>query len=152
MMNFNEITKRINEVCGLNTNRELAKLFGITEQNLSNKKKKGTILQSIINEALKIHPEVNLHWLLTGEGEKYIQLNVPKSTQQPKCIYSRASDKENRTGDMLANFSDKKMARECLDKLLEIDRIEPDRLKRVENYLRGLLDGLRPQKKTANNS
>jgi hypothetical protein len=39
--------------------------------------------------------------------------------------------------------------RECIDRLLEIDRIEPDKLERVAHYLCGFLEGLKPQKKTA---
>jgi len=50
-------------------------------------------------------------------------------------------------GDMLAHFSNKKMARECIDRLLEIDRIEPDKLERVAHYFCGFLEGLKPQKK-----
>jgi len=49
---------------------------------------------------------------------------------------------------MLVNFSNKKMARECIDRLLEIDRIEADKLERVAHYLCGFLEGLKPQKKT----
>jgi hypothetical protein len=39
--------------------------------------------------------------------------------------------------------------RECIDRLLEIDRIEPEKLERAAHYLCGFLEGLKPQKKTA---
>jgi len=79
-------------------------------------------------------------------------LKTAKPSQNIKRIYSRASDQESATGDMLVNFSNKKSARNCIDKLLEIDRIEPGKVERVEHYLCGVLEGLKPQKKMANNS
>jgi len=36
---------------------------------------------------------------------------------------------------------------ECVDRLLEIDRIEPAKLERVAHYLCGFLEGLKHQKK-----
>jgi len=53
---------------------------------------------------------------------------------------------------MLANFNNKKKARNCIDKLLEIDKIEPEKLEPVEMFLCGFLEGLKPQKKMVNNS
>lgn len=70
------------------------------------------------------------------------------TTQSIKRIYSRTSDRENVTGDMLEAFNNKKSARNCIDRLLEIDRIEPGKVERVEHYLCGFLEGLKPQKKT----
>jgi hypothetical protein len=75
-----------------------------------------------------------------------------KATQGIKRIYSRASDQDRPPGDMLANFNNKKKARECIDKLIEIDRIEPEKLEPVEMFLCGFLEGLKPQKKTAENT
>lgn len=37
--------------------------------------------------------------------------------------------------------------KEYIEKLLEIDRIEPYRLERVAHYLCGFLEGLKPQEK-----
>lgn len=76
----------------------------------------------------------------------------PKATQTIKRIYSRASDRENPTGDMLANFSNKRVARECYEKLLEVDRIDPDKLNSINFIIHAFLEGLRPQKKTANHT
>jgi len=51
-------------------------------------------------------------------------------------------------GDTLALFSNKKMAKVCIDRRLEIDRIEPAKLERVAHYICGFLEGLKPHKKT----
>jgi len=89
---------------------------------------------------------------LTGEESTMFLVNslgVTKSPEKSRHIYTRTSDQENPTGDMLTHFSNKKIARECIDRLLEVDRIEPDKLERVAHYLYGFLEGLKPQKKTA---
>lgn len=149
MMNYKNLVKRMNEVCGYKGNKELAELLEISPQNLSNKTKAGTVLSGIIIEALKLHSEVNMHWLLTGEGEKHIQTDTSKPSKKPKCIYSRASDKENRKDDMLAHFSDKKMARECIEKLVEIDRMGWDGFERINLMINSFLEGLKSNKKKA---
>jgi len=103
-----------------------------------------------ISEATGCNPRY-----LTGEESTMFLVNslgVTKSPEKSRRIYSRTSDQESPTGDMLAHFSNKKSARECIDRLLEIDRINPDRLKRVETFLHGILEGIRPEKKTENNS
>ncbi len=38
--------------------------------------------------------------------------------------------------------------RECIDRLLEIDRIEPDKLENINFIIYAFLEGMRPQKKT----
>ncbi len=59
---------------------------------------------------------------------------------------------EKEKGGMLANFSNKKTARECLEKLAEIDEIDPDKLESINVIIHAFLEGMRPQKKTVNNS
>ena len=99
-----------------------------------------------ISEATGCNPRY-----LTGEESTMFLVNslgVTKSPEKSRHIYTRTSDQESPTGDMLAHFSNKKSARECIDRLLEVDRIEPDKLERVAHYLYGFLEGLKPQKKT----
>jgi len=137
-----DIIDRMMAISGMLQKDLATDIFGISDKNLANKIKRGTIdLFKIIEWAG--NNNVDLRSLLSEKSE------TPESIQKPKCIYSRASDQESATGDMLANFSNKKMARECADRLLEIDRIEPDKLERVAHYLCGFLEGLKPQKKTA---
>ena len=71
-MNFDKIIERTREIFNFESDKELAELFDITQQNFINRKKKGTLLAEVVNESNKLHPEVNLHWLLTGKGQKYI--------------------------------------------------------------------------------
>jgi len=92
-------------------------------------------------------------FLSMGKGKPEIAadgtLRRPKADGKTKTIYSRACDRDRPPGDMLANFNNKNKARVCIDKLIEIDGIDPDRLEAVEIFLCGYLEGLKPQKKTA---
>lgn len=69
-MNFQEIINRIIEIFEYKTQKDIAELLGLKQQNFSNRKRKGTLLKEIVNKCIEIHPEVNLHWLITGEGIK----------------------------------------------------------------------------------
>lgn len=71
-MNFDQIISRTNKVFGYKSDKFLAQHLGISQQNFSNRKKKGTLLPEVIIEVCKLHPEVNLHWLITGFGRMYI--------------------------------------------------------------------------------
>jgi hypothetical protein len=75
MINFKEIEKRIKSYTGLAESRDIARLFGMTPQNYSNKKSAGSLLPVIIEWA--IQENVNLNWILMGEeGPSIIKDNA----------------------------------------------------------------------------
>lgn len=78
--------------------------------------------------------------------------DTPGLAQNIKHTHSRVSDRKNRTGDILANFSDKKMARECIENLVEIERMGSNGLKEINYTIHTFLEGMRAQKKMAENS
>ena len=63
--------------------------------------------------------------------------------QKVQRIYSRACDVERVSGDMLERFNNKKLARQCIDRLVEIDSSGPAKLERVDNFLYGYLEGIK---------
>lgn len=67
MVNFSEIVGRIKLIEHLQTDKELAEIFGLSPPDLSKRKKSGSLLPLIISWG--ISNKVNLHWLLTGEGD-----------------------------------------------------------------------------------
>jgi len=69
-MNFDEIIKRSHEVLDLKSDKQLADILGISQQNFSNKKKKGTLFPEIVRVISELHPEVNLDWVVNGRGSK----------------------------------------------------------------------------------
>jgi len=74
--------------------RELAKLFGQSQTNFSNKKKRGTLINLIIEYS--INEKVNLNWLLTGKDT----LNDNKKDEQIENIikYLKTLNKEELIG------------------------------------------------------
>jgi transcriptional regulator with XRE-family HTH domain len=65
MVNLDNVVKRLLEVKGLSQGKEAAKILGISPADLSNRKKRGSLLPLLIEWA--INEGVNLHWFITGE-------------------------------------------------------------------------------------
>ena len=73
-INFNEILNRLKSVYGLSGDKQLSELFDISQQDLSNRKRRGTLLPLIIKHSL--NQNINLHWLITGEGSRCLLHNL----------------------------------------------------------------------------
>lgn len=79
MNNFSDIISRIKEDSGFSTDKEVAEIFGLTPQEFSIRKKRGTLLPLIVNWG--ISQKKDLNWLLTGEGSLYIKEAEPSQGQ-----------------------------------------------------------------------
>ena len=66
MVNLDGVVKRLLEVKGLSQGKEAAKILGISPADLSNRKKRGSLLPLLVEWA--INEGVNLHWFITGEN------------------------------------------------------------------------------------
>jgi DNA-binding Lrp family transcriptional regulator len=64
-----EIISRVLEAFELKKKKDLADLFNIKAQDLSNRIRKGTLIKLIETEAYK--RKVNFNWILTGEGSPF---------------------------------------------------------------------------------
>lgn len=62
---------------GFEDEKEVAKLFGLSAPDLSQRKKRGSVLPHIIDWA--INENVNLNWLLTGEEKEESARISPRS-------------------------------------------------------------------------
>jgi len=67
-VNFFQAVKRLMNVEGFRTEQELARFWGLEPNDLSNRKKSGSILPFLVSWAL--HKNVNVNWLLTGKVEE----------------------------------------------------------------------------------
>jgi len=65
MVNFVLVVDKIMKLKGLRSEKDVAKTLGISPQDFSNRKKRGTLLPVVVEWA--INERVNLDWLLTGE-------------------------------------------------------------------------------------
>jgi len=67
---------------GYNTKRELAKALKISAPDLNNRIRSGTIKQLLIDHA--INNNVNVDWLLTGQGNIYNEAKSKIAEQAPQ--------------------------------------------------------------------
>lgn len=67
MMNINEIISRLKIFQEVTDDKDIAGYLDISAQDFSNRKQRGTLLTLIIRKV--VNENVNLHWLLTGEGD-----------------------------------------------------------------------------------
>jgi len=83
-----EIIKRIEISFRLTRTQIASEIFDLSAQNLSNRIKRGTIdLYQLSSWAF--HNNVNINWLITGQGEKYTgeAPDTPESTTSDKSIH-----------------------------------------------------------------
>lgn len=65
-MDITEIEKRIDSRFGTKTATKRAELIGVSVQNYTNKKKRGTLIYDLLDWA--IENGINTNWLITGNG------------------------------------------------------------------------------------
>jgi hypothetical protein len=74
---IDNVVDRLKIFHGFKRDIELANIFDLSQADFSQRKKRGTLLEMLIDHA---HNEsVNLHWLLTGEGEMHVHHEKPLS-------------------------------------------------------------------------
>jgi len=91
MVDFSEIIKRIINIEDLSNEKDVAELFGFSAQNFSKRKKSGSLLPLFISWG--VSKKVDLHWLLTGEGEM-IRQGVENDTSIGKAGDPLGADPE----------------------------------------------------------
>lgn len=83
MKNIQNIINRLMESCNYQTEGILASKVGETVAGFSNKKKTGTILNKLLLHGAE--KGLNIEWLRTGDGNKYISLSkIAESYQGTK--------------------------------------------------------------------
>lgn len=73
-INIDLILERAMKAFDCNTQKQLADLFGISAENFSAKKKRGTLIKLIEKEAFRRNKSYD--WIKTGQGEMISEKNV----------------------------------------------------------------------------
>lgn len=76
-MDTEAVLDRIKQAKSLKNDREIAALLGLSPQDFSNRKKRGTLRPLLVEWAAK--ERLNVSWILTGEGEMYEEGRVAES-------------------------------------------------------------------------
>jgi transcriptional regulator with XRE-family HTH domain len=89
---------------------------------------------------------VSIDWLLLGKGEPYLSTE-DKDDNSRGGIQVSAKDlpqtQDISDAEIVDQFNDKKYARELSLHLVELERLSSEAFKKVDPYIKGLLDGLR---------
>lgn len=144
-MNFDEVIKRTQEVFGFDSDKQLAELFEISQQNFSNRKRKGTLLPKIVRAVSKLHPEVNLDWVLRGRGSKVFSPNQATLPPRENGEERRKTVCNLRLG-ILDLFEDKEKIRAFVLDLRELERLDPSHYDEFRGDVRGMLRVLKGEK------
>lgn len=86
----------------LNINQiEFAKSLGMAQSNISRMVSgKGQVSVEILNRIFHVYTKVNLHWLLTGDGEMFLsEVNTPRQVDEspaPIVVKGRLEELETR--------------------------------------------------------
>lgn len=83
IINFSEVIERIKKLEGKKEDKEIAKIFGLSNPDLNNRMKRGTLLPQIIIWA--VNEKVNLDWLLTGQEPEKAKL-IPEVAGEIEII------------------------------------------------------------------
>jgi transcriptional regulator with XRE-family HTH domain len=82
----------------LNLNQSsFAKSLGMTQPNISRMiNGEGKISAEVLNGIMNTHKDVNLHWLLTGHGEMFLEKNLQANEDEVGYRKGRLEDLEER--------------------------------------------------------
>ncbi len=106
LMNVDDVISRLKNSLNITTDKQLAKLFDISDQNFLNQKKSKTILIRAINLAL--HYKMNMNWLIYGEenplsasGKPSVEFGMAISSGNEKnAIESRVATLERQVAKL----------------------------------------------------
>ncbi|BBO74692.1 hypothetical protein DSCW_21090 [Desulfosarcina widdelii] len=123
-------------ISGLSQKEMASEIFGISEKNLSNKIRRGTVDINILIKWAG-NKSVDLNWLLTGEGETYLKdkaLNKD-DTNAEKPLHSI----------IIERFKQKDLARDINYEMLKLEELKPEALIEVNDFIRFKVQSLTGQ-------
>jgi len=116
---------------------KLAESLGIAQSTLAGWKSRGTIDISIIIDFCD-NFNVNLDWLLTGNGEKFRTKKVDTPIDSKKVV-----DIDAHHDEIIRGFEDKETAREMNLDLLTIEKLNKTVFRETGTYIKGVANTLK---------
>jgi hypothetical protein len=121
MVNLDLVIGRIEALKGITGDKFIAGALGISPQDFSNRKKRGTLLPVIFEWA--INENIDLNWLMKGEGGSKLALPQPVMVMDRPEVYNPVVSRidlmlvgmdEEAQRDVLKYAEEKKLLAECL--------------------------------------
>lgn len=132
------ISDRIKYIRGGLTQKQFADKLGVSlgavqHWEINNQVPKGDILVRFMEVF-----GVNINWLLTGDGERYLNSSTPKHRENSSVI--KIVDLEH--DDVIKKFNDKPRSKEANINLLRIESVNRDTFIEVVGYIKGVADSV----------
>jgi hypothetical protein len=74
LIDINGIVERFKQANGFSTDKQVAGLLGLSQQDFGSRKQRGSILVPLLERALSL--KINVQWLMSGEGESKINSSI----------------------------------------------------------------------------
>lgn len=133
------ICDRIKSIRGELTQKEFAKKLGVSLGAVQYWEANEQIPKGDILLKFRNHFNIDLNWLLTGQGEPFAERERDKAGYQ--AIQS-SNIIELQHLDLVRNFKDKPRAKAINQALLELERTSPSAFEAIEAYIKGMVSGI----------
>ncbi|MDD2853853.1 MAG: helix-turn-helix domain-containing protein [Desulfuromonadaceae bacterium] len=133
-MNFDLIIKKIMSKKGFDDEKEVAKLFGLSGPDLSNRKKRGSLLPFIVDWA--INENVNLDWLIKDKDDLSEAKTVISADPSPLYLteVSPERKKKLKLGNMLNRIIEEGDPKKIKAVESQLDLLDPGEKKPVSSH------------------
>lgn len=83
---------------------------------------------------------IDLNWLLIGQGEPYLNVSMEIGEPDPDSISNNVIEMDHET--IIKQFTDKQLAREIDLELVKIERLDKTQFREIGAYIKGVAKGL----------
>jgi len=114
---------------------EFSRMLDISQGSLSgleNNKSKPSA-ETLAN--LVLHTDIDLKWLLTGDGLMFINEGDETSTDSNRNVLSYDDKIETEHLKLIKQFKNKELAKNINSKLIKLESIDPDELEDIDVYI-----------------
>ena len=151
---FSDIISRIKEVEKVQLDKDVQKILGLKQGTFAAGKKRNSIpFDELI--AYCNNKNINLMWLLTGEGEPFTVASKTRDCAACDNVVEITADRHHLHHRLINEFLDKDKAYRFNQVLAQIERYDPDTYNEMLNYAEGRRDQIikargKPKSKTGN--
>jgi len=156
LVDIDDIISRVRSYLKIKSDRQVAEVLGISKENFSNRKRRGSLMPLFIEWGIK--EGVNLQWLITGEtfdsGDIYpveMKLDVDQVLQQTRQILEGDDDEASIALITIIDRFSRELLPPKTERQNEIDVEEMEaELRRMQEDIARIKEGLAGARKGRN--
>lgn len=136
------ISDRIKYIRGNLTQKEFAEKTGVSLGGVQNWEVRNQVPNGNALISIRDKFNIDINWLLTGEGRPHPNAVYPKGTDIPAPTDDLSAVELDHFA-VIKNFKDKPYARDLSVNLAELERLSLETYRKVGSYIKGVVDGVR---------